>query len=87
MGSHHDLELRHCEERWCAKKGTAGRILVLGGMDATRTRLRSVEALDPREGRWQELPPMAQARASTGVAAIGDQLFVVAGVALVSLVL
>jgi hypothetical protein len=60
--------------------GVPGRIVVLGGMDATRTRLRSAEALDPREGRWHQLPPMAHARASSGVSCIGDRLYVVAGV-------
>ena len=48
-------------------------------MDATRTRMASAEAFDPREGRWSSLPPMAQARASCGTAILNDELYAVAG--------
>lgn len=30
-----------------------GRLYVVGGVNESRTRLASVEALDPREGKWQ----------------------------------
>lgn len=48
-------------------------------MDATRTRMAAVEAYDPREGRWGQLPPMGQARASCCTAVLGDELYAVAG--------
>ena len=58
-----------------------GRIVVLGGTDALRVRLASVEALDPREGRWRQLPPMRVARSGAGaaVSASAGGLLVVAG--------
>lgn len=52
---------------------------MVGGMDATRTRMAAVEAYDPREGRWGQLPPMSQARASCCTAVLGDELYAVAG--------
>lgn len=53
---------------------------MVGGMDATRTRLNTVESYDPREGRWAAVPPMQRARASCGLAVLASQMFVVAGV-------
>eukprot|EP00887_Chlorella_sp_A99_P002395 scaffold10.g2395.t1 len=56
-----------------------GRLLAVGGLTAVRTRLASVEALDPREGVWRPLPPLATPRSSCGVAALGGEVFVVGG--------
>lgn len=39
-------------------------------MDEMRTRLASVEALDPREGKWVGLAPLSMARSSCGLAAL-----------------
>lgn len=57
------------------------RVVVLGGTDALRVRLASAEALDPREGKWQPLPPMRTARSGAGaaVSASAVGLLVVAG--------
>lgn len=62
--------------------GGSGRLMVVGGMDATRTRLATVEAYDPREGLWTSIPPMERARASCGLAALGGDLYIVAGLPL-----
>lgn len=56
-----------------------GRLYAIGGMTRTRTRMKTVEAFDPREGQWTLLPAMAQARASCGTAILGDELYAVAG--------
>lgn len=56
-----------------------GRILAAGGVTATRQRLTLVETWDPREGKWQELPPLPFARSSFGMAAVGNEVFVVGG--------
>lgn len=65
-----------CNNGW---GGGSGRLMVVGGMDATRTRLATVEAYDPREGLWISISPMERARASCGLAALGGDLYVVAG--------
>lgn len=67
------------ERKYTSCSAFAGRLYVVGGMTKMRTRMASVEAYDPREGRWTRLPPMAQARASCGTAVLGDELFAVAG--------
>lgn len=46
------------ERKYCSAATLSGRLLLLGGMAESRSRLDSVEALDPREGRWSSLPPM-----------------------------
>lgn len=69
----------HCERKYTSCSSMAGRLIVCGGMNASRTRLSSVEAFDPREGRWTLLPPMQTARASCGTAVLADDLYVVAG--------
>ena len=57
-----------------------GRLLAVGGLTAARTRLASVEALDPREGGpWRPLAPLALPRSSGGVAALGGEVYVVGG--------
>ena len=58
-----------------------GRVHVVGGMTARRGRLASMEAYDPREGRWSLLPPMSAARSSCGCAPFEGRLYVVAGAA------
>lgn len=57
----------------------AGRLYVAGGMTSTRTRLASVEAYDPREGKWAWIADMGVPRSSAGVAAFADCLFAVGG--------
>ncbi|CAG9462521.1 unnamed protein product [Pedinophyceae sp. YPF-701] len=56
-----------------------GRILALGGMDAQRKRLSTVEAFDPREGRWHNLTAMSCARSSFGAAVVSGRAYVVGG--------
>ncbi len=57
----------------------AGRLYVAGGMTSTRTRLASVEAYDPREGKWSLIAAMGVPRSSAEVAALADCLFAVGG--------
>ncbi len=59
--------------------GHAGRVYVVGGMSARRARLSTVEAYDPREGRWAELAPMSTGRSSCGIAALQGKLYVCSG--------
>ncbi len=59
--------------------GYAGRIFVVGGMSARRARLSTVEAFDPREGRWMELSAMSYGRSSCGIAALQERLYVCSG--------
>ena len=56
-----------------------GRIYVAGGMTARRARLASMEAFDPREGRWVQLQPMTVARSSCSAAGFDGKLFVAGG--------
>eukprot|EP00929_Paragymnodinium_shiwhaense_P050138 TRINITY_DN25270_c0_g1_i6.p1 TRINITY_DN25270_c0_g1~~TRINITY_DN25270_c0_g1_i6.p1 ORF type:complete len:233 (-),score=35.92 TRINITY_DN25270_c0_g1_i6:746-1444(-) len=70
----------------------AGRICVAGGCDHTGASLTSAEAFDPHAGRWEELPPMSQARhlASCAVSAeaslgtAGGRMVVIGGSSLES---
>ena len=48
-------------------------------MTSTRTRLSSVEAYDPREGKWSLVADMGVARSSAGIAALADCLYAVGG--------
>ena len=57
----------------------AGRVFAAGGMTKERQRLRSVVALDPREGRWTELAPMSVPRSSCGIACLHGRLYVAGG--------
>ena len=41
--------------------------------------LQAAEALDPREGRWQALPPAPLARSSFGIAMLHDCVYAVGG--------
>lgn len=52
---------------------------MVGGVSGSRARLASLEALDPREGRWVALQPMAQPRSSCAAAALGGALYVAGG--------
>lgn len=52
---------------------------MVGGKDVAGRRLRSVEALDPREGVWRGASPLAEGRSSCGVACVGGQLFAMGG--------
>ena len=49
------------------------------GSPAIDTNLRTVEALDPRTGRWSRLPDLPDARGGTGAAAIAGRLVSVGG--------
>lgn len=57
----------------------AGRVYAVGGMTKERQRLRSVVALDPREGQWREVAPMCVPRSSCGVASLHGRLFAAGG--------
>eukprot|EP00879_Flechtneria_rotunda_P007896 GHRR01008273.1.p1 GENE.GHRR01008273.1~~GHRR01008273.1.p1 ORF type:complete len:683 (+),score=193.75 GHRR01008273.1:294-2342(+) len=46
------------ERKYCAAAALDGRLVVLGGMNESRSRLGSLEAYDPREGHWAQMPPM-----------------------------
>ena len=56
-----------------------GRLVLLGGTDALRSRLASVEAFDPRDGGWRPLPSLALARSGAGAAVAAGGALVVAG--------
>ncbi|KAL6765234.1 hypothetical protein V8C86DRAFT_2463536 [Haematococcus lacustris] len=58
------------ERKYAAAAVLGGRLVVAGGLDECRTRLRSVEALDPREGRWRDLALLSMPRSSCGLAAL-----------------
>jgi Kelch motif len=57
-----------CRRLWC-----------LGGKDALNQRLDTVEAFDPREGRWQVVGRMPEARSSFGCAVLAGHLYVAGG--------
>lgn len=60
--------------------GTAnGRLYAAGGVNEMRVRLKSVEALDPREGRWQNVGEMMIPRSSCGGATVNENLYVMGG--------
>ncbi|GAX72739.1 hypothetical protein CEUSTIGMA_g195.t1 [Chlamydomonas eustigma] len=67
------------DRKYTAASVHEGRLYVFGGVNEQRTRLSSVEVMDPREGRWQQLPPMSSPRSSCGAAALQDRLYVVGG--------
>jgi len=56
-----------------------GCLYAVGGMDSQRARLASVEALDPREGRWREAGAMSAARSSAGIAVLHGRLYAIGG--------
>ena len=65
--------------QWQIRHHSAGRVFAAGGMTKERQRLRSVVALDPREGRWAELAPMSVPRSSCGIACLHGRLYVAGG--------
>ena len=52
---------------------------VAGGVNHARVQLASVEAYDPREGKWAVVVPMSRGRSSCGLAALRGGLYVVGG--------
>jgi hypothetical protein len=69
----------HHPRKYLGLAAAGGRLVAVGGMSGARLRLGGAEALDPREGRWQALPPMACPRSSAGVAALHGCVYVVGG--------
>ncbi|DBA92825.1 hypothetical protein WJX77_008376 [Trebouxia sp. C0004] len=69
----------HSERKYTSAGVLHGRLYVAGGMTSTRTRLASVEAYDPREGKWSLIAAMGVPRSSAGVAALAGCLFAVGG--------
>ena len=72
---HNSVEILDAERGWhllqpmrskrsgfAAAVGMGGRVLVAGGSEDGETPLRTVEALDPREGSWSKLASMNQRR-------------------------
>lgn len=51
----------------------------MGGMTKERQRLKSVVALDPREGHWRQVAPMCVPRSSCGAASLHGRLFAAGG--------
>ena len=70
-------------ERGAALDGScicAGRLYAVGGMTKERQRLRSVVALDPREGRWREVAHPCVCRAHhAALASLHGRLFAAGG--------
>ena len=57
-----------------------GRVYAVGGrLAAYDTNLSTVEAYDPRSGRWQRLPDLPDPRGGTGAAAIAGRIVSVGG--------
>ncbi|GLI69527.1 hypothetical protein VaNZ11_014169 [Volvox africanus] len=67
------------ERKYTAAAAHGGRIYVAGGVKDSRTRLSSLEALDPRERKWATLEPMSAPRSSHSMAALGDCLYIAGG--------
>jgi N-acetylneuraminic acid mutarotase len=77
--------------RWSTIRGPAprehlaatalgGRVYAIGGrLAGIDTNLRTVEALDPRSGRWRTVAKLPSARGGTGVAAVGGMIVSVGG--------
>lgn len=55
------------------------RIFCIGGKGPLGQRLRSVEALDLREGRWRRVAELPQPQSSFGCAALGGRVYVAGG--------
>jgi non-specific serine/threonine protein kinase len=57
-----------------------GRIYAIGGrLRGIDTNLTTVEAFDPRTGRWSRLPPLPEARGGTGAATVGRRIVSIGG--------
>mmetsp|Transcript_15660 Transcript_15660/g.44657 ORF Transcript_15660/g.44657 Transcript_15660/m.44657 type:complete len:664 (-) Transcript_15660:297-2288(-) len=57
----------------------SSQIIIMGGMNDVRTRLVSVEAYDPREGRLRELPPLPRPLSSAASCCSGYHLYIMGG--------
>lgn len=64
---------------WIQVGSVGHRLFAVGGMNEQRIRLSSVEAYDPREGKWQMVGSMHVARSSCGMATLHGRLYVVGG--------
>ena len=63
-----------------AAAALGGRVHAIGGrLAGYDTNLRTVEAYDPRAGRWTRLPDLPDARGGTGATAIGGRIVSVGG--------
>lgn len=77
--------------RWGTRPGPAprehlaatalrGRVYAIGGrLAGLDTNLTTVQAFDPRRGRWARLPDLPDARGGTGAAAVGGRVVSVGG--------
>lgn len=57
----------------------SSQIIIMGGMNDVRTRLASVEAYDPREGRLRELPPLPRPLSSAASCCSGYHVYIMGG--------
>jgi N-acetylneuraminic acid mutarotase len=63
-----------------AATALGGRVYAIGGrLAGYDTNLRTVEAYDPRAGRWTRLPDLPDARGGTGATAIAGRIVSVGG--------
>ena len=54
-------------------------LYVVGGTNRHNEVLQSVERYHFKEDRWQEIPPMLDARASPSIAAVNGKIYVFGG--------
>ena len=54
-------------------------LYVVGGTNRHNEVLQSVERYNFKEDRWQEIPPMLEARASPSVASVNGKIYVFGG--------
>ena len=57
----------------------SSQIIIMGGMNDVRTRLASVEAYDPREGRLRALPSLPRPLSSAASCCSGYRVFIMGG--------
>ena len=69
----------HCARRFTAAAVVDGKIYVVGGRDAQRQDLSSVEVYEPSSDTWTLVAPMSTARKQHGVAVLGGKLYAVGG--------
>ena len=69
----------HCARRFTAAAVVDGKIYVVGGRDAQRQDLSSVEVYEPSSDTWTLVAPMGTARKQHGVAVLGGKLYAVGG--------
>ncbi|KAG1665275.1 hypothetical protein FOA52_015852 [Chlamydomonas sp. UWO 241] len=67
------------ERKYTAAGVIANRLFVVGGVDEARNKLASIEAMDPREGKWSTVATMCAPRSSHAVCALAGKLYVVGG--------